>query len=284
MGKFDGYYFKTTDKTNSVGVIFGKNKSRKNSSSFIQVITADRAYNAVFHYKDYKVTKRPFSVSIGNNTADTVGLHLDLDDIKANLSFGEFSPIKGDAMGYFRFFPFMECKHKVVSMNHTATGKMQLGDKEIVFDNAKGYIEGDSGKSFPKKYFWSQCNLFSDFDNLSVMASCARIPYLGIRFTGTICIIHHNGKEYRLATYKRAKVKNFEENKLVIKQGKKILEITVPDTDKNRHNLFAPNRGKMDRFIKETVTTSVHYKFTIGGKVIFDTSSDNAAFEFSVVK
>ena len=309
MGKFDGYYIKTTDKSNSVGVIFGKNKNRKNRSSFIQIITADKTFNTVYDYKDYKVTKKPFSVQIGKNKASESGLHLDFgnysDDpntgVKADLTFGAFSPIRYDAMGYFRFFPFMECKHKVISMDHTASGQIQLGDQLINFEKAKGYIEGDTGKSFPKKYFWSQCNLFDEknedleneddtheepqhYGNLSIMASCARIPYLGIRFTGTICIIHHNGLEHRLATYRRAKVKSFTENKLIIKQGKKILEITVPDPDKNRHDLFAPNRGKMDRFIKETVTTTVHYKFTIKKETIFDIQSNNAAFEFSIVE
>jgi len=285
MGKFDGYYVKVTDKNNSVAVIFGKNKSKKTRSSFIQVITADKAYNTVFDYSEFMVTKKPFSVTIGKNRFDEKGMTLNIEEpkIEANLTFTDFTPIRYDAMGFFRFFPFMECKHRVLCMNHEAAGSITINDEKMKFKNAKGYIEGDKGKSFPKRYFWSQCNLFAEEKNLSIMASVARIPYLSLRFTGNICIIHYNGKEYRLATYRGSRAKVFTENKLVVKQGRKLLEIDVLDTEKNRHDLYAPNRGKMDRFIKETVITTVRYKFTIGKKVIFDVTSDNAAYEYSSV-
>jgi len=285
MGKFQGYYIKATDQNNSVAAIFGRNKNKKGKSAFIQIIHTDGAYNVNFDYKDFKMTKRPFSVTIGNNKIDNQGMVLDINDvglvINANWSFTEFIPIKYDAMGFFRFFPLMECKHSVTSMDHNVTGHIQINDLEINFENAKGYIEGDRGRSFPRKYFWAQCNLFNGAGDLSIMVSCARIPYLGIRFTGTICIIHHGGKEYRLATYRRARVKAFLENKLVVKQGKKMLFVEVLDTEKNKHKLFAPNNGKMDRFIKETVITTVRYKFVIKGETIFDVTSEYSAYEYS---
>ena len=281
MGKFEGFYVRTTDTDNSVAVIFGRNKARGARSSFIQVITAEKTYNAVFDYADWAVTKKPFSVSIGGNRASVDGLVLDFAvdevNIKAELSFGAFTPIKGDAMGFFRFFPFMECKHCVVSMAHSVSGRVSIDEKTIDFDGANGYIEGDRGKSFPRKYFWSQS------DQPNVMVSAARIPYLGVRFVGTICIVRHEGREYRLATYRGARVKVFDEDRLVVKQGKKLLEVTVPDVELNRRDLFAPDRGKMNRIIRETVTTTVRYKFSIKGVVVFDVTSDVAAYEWSRV-
>ena len=240
--RFEGYYNKITDTQKAVAIIIEK-------SSGIQVITKDDSF------------VNP--------------------EIEWGIKYGEFTPIKYDAMGPFKFFPFMECKHKVVSMNHRASGKILINGHEFIFENADGYIEGDSGRSFPKKYFWSQCNTFKDIDNLSVMASCARIPYLGLKFTGTICIIHLDGREYRLATYLGARVKAFSKDKLVIKQGRKLLEIHVPSPDKNAWELLAPVHGKMDRIIKESIASIVHYKFSIGGKIIFDVASDWAAFEYS---
>jgi hypothetical protein len=287
MGFFDGYYVKVVDSKSAVAAIFGRNNSKEKKSSFIQVITHDNSYKVMFDYEDYRVTAKPFSVSVGTNRADAGGMTLDIEDgelcIRANFSFGEFTPIKYDAMGFFRFFPFMECKHKVVSMGHHAVGKISIGEQEFSFENGLGYIEGDSGRSFPSKYFWTQCNSFDSINNLSVMASCAVIPYLGLKFIGKICIIHYNGREHRLATYRGARAKTFAKNKLVIKQGRKVLEIEVVDVDKNMRDLLAPDCGDMSRIITETVMTTINYKYSVSGKVIFDVASDCAAFEYSDV-
>ncbi|MCL2570220.1 MAG: hypothetical protein FWE16_03370 [Firmicutes bacterium] len=289
---FDGYYVKCVDNDFVVAVIFGKNANKRERSSFIQIITKDKAFWFGFGYGDFTVNRKSFCVSIGNNKVDCDGMKLNLDDgnvkIKCDLKFSTFSKIKYDAMGPFRFLPFMECRHRVVSMNHRITGIFQIDEHEHIYNEADGYIEGDSGKSFPSKYLWTQCNSFTEHPNISVVAMCARIPYMGIRFRGKICIIHIDGREYRLATYRGARVRAFAKDKLVVRQGwgrrRMLLEITAQNPDENMNELFAPIRGKMSRKIKESIIINVHYKFTMGKgkneKIIFDITSDNAAFEF----
>ncbi|MCL2229157.1 MAG: hypothetical protein FWC00_05020 [Firmicutes bacterium] len=284
---FDGYYVKCVDDKFVTAVIFGRNVAKKDSVSFVQVITRDSAHWFEFDQKEYNSDKKQFRVSIGNNVVSKEGMTLDLDNglvkIKCDLKFGPFSPIKYDAMGFFRFFPFMECRHRITSMNHMVSGAFSIDESEHIFDEADGYIEGDWGRSFPKKYLWSQCNSFSENKDLSIAAMCATIPYMGLRFRGKICVIHFEGKEYRLATYRGARVRALEDNRLVVTQGfgrrKKRLEITAVESAQNLNELFAPIRGKMTRIIKETIITTVRYDFTIGGKVIFDVTSDISAFE-----
>ena len=78
-------------------------------------------------------------------------------------------------MGPFKYFP-MECRHGIISMRHTLEGRLKLNGKEIDFTNGLGYIEKDSGRSFPSSYVWVQAN---DFDEpCSIMASVADIPFL----------------------------------------------------------------------------------------------------------
>ena len=220
-------------------------------------------------------------MEVGKSKVNCDGMFLDIDNgnvkVKGSVLFGRFAPLKYNAMGPFKYFPLMECKHRVVSMRHGVSGKILINENEFNFENASGYIEGDYGRSFPKKYFWTQCD-FSNPD-LSVMASCARIPYLGLRFTGTICIIRLCGKEFRLATYLGARAEVFGKDRLVIKQGKKLLDIRVLDTGKNARKLRAPVKGRMDRTIKESIKSSVSYKFSVKGKTIFDITSDCAAVE-----
>lgn len=289
VGKFfEGYYVKCISKQIDVAFIFGRHKGKRNKSSFIQVITKEDSWYVEFDYNAYAVSKKPFFVSVGMNKVTADGLMIDIEnekiDIKCDLDFGVFRQIKYDAMGPFKIFPFMECRHKVISMDHTVSGYLLINGTEYEIEKAHGYIEGDRGKSFPKKYFWTQCNSF-ELKDLSVMSSCAVIPYCGLRFTGTICMICCGEREYRLATYLGARVKQFTKDKLVVKQGfgkrKKILEIRCLDTQKNMKELAAPVRGSMARVIKESIITNVRYRFSVGGKKVFEVTSDSAAFEYS---
>jgi hypothetical protein len=224
-------------------------------------------------------------VRIGRNKIDDSGMELNIEDkVNANIKFGRLSPIKYDAMGPFRFLPFMECRHKVTSMHHTVIGHITIGEQTRNFKDDKGYIEGDAGHSFPQKYFWTQCNSFGE--NLSIMMSAAIIPYLKFKFMGTICIVHIDGKEYRLATYLGARVKLLTRDKLVISQGRgknrMTLEAGLLD-GRGIHDLFAPEHGTMERVIRESISSSVHYKFTKGNQVLIDITSDKAAYEYSEV-
>ena len=273
MRAFDGRYIKCSGN-GTVAVIFGWQAAGHEKTDFVQVITKDKSH---------------YITGFGQNEFRKGGIVLDIDNpylkAKGEVEFGEFTPIKYNAMGPFRFLPFMECRHTVVSMRHKISGTLTINGQVYDFDDGVGYIEGDRGRSFPVKYFWTQCNTFGD--DLSIFASCGVIPYLGMKFNGTICIIHYHGKEYRLATYLGAKVVHFDPHQLIIRQGRglkqKLLEISVPDIRCASQPLRAPKRGKMDRTIYECVETTVRYKFSIGDELLFNLTNDRAAYEFSSV-
>jgi len=265
MKGFFGYYIKCQGEDGTVAIIFGKSKEK----NFIQVITENDSF--IEEFPNANIGKG-FNMAVGENKIDKNGLVTSFGEIK----FGPFSKIDGDIMGPFRFLPFMECKHMIISMRHEISGQLVVGEKIYNFDNSVGYIEGDRGKGFPRKYFWTQAH----FDNIDVSASCAIIPYLGIRFRGTICVVMIDGREYRLATYHRARVKRFDAEGLIIKQGKYTLVIEVLDKE-NSLPLQAPTKGKMTRVIHESVKRKVRYKFMRGEEILFDLTSDQAAYEFS---
>lgn len=287
MANFFGYYIKCAGKQDTIAVIFGRAVCGKDKTAFIQIVTRDNSYCENFDYEDSSVAKHGFEMHIGLNHVNEQGMTLNIDsedlEVTAEVKFGKFKPIKYDAMGPFRFLPFMECRHMVVSMQHAIRGEISINGVTYTFgDGDVGYIEGDRGKSFPKKYFWSQAN----HNDISVSASCAIIPYLGIRFKGTICFIHVKGQEFRLATYLGASVKQFSESKLVIHQGRgnKKLSLEIEALDgkpTNARSLLAPTRGKMNRTIHESVHRTVRYKLTQGAKTVFNFTSDRAAFEYS---
>ena len=92
--------------------------------------------------------------------------------ISGNLILSNHKKIKYDIMGPFYYIPFMECSHFIVSMSNTVNGAVNINGIKHVFSDGLGYIEGDRGCSFPRRYFWTQCL----FDNNSVMLSIADIP------------------------------------------------------------------------------------------------------------
>lgn len=291
MGYFEGYYFKCDGKTDSVAFIFGKQSEKGGKSSFIQILTKDCSFYQEFkNGAAFSKGRRNFDISIGENRVRHSGLSLNIDNgdlrAKGEVCFGEFSPVKYDVMGFFKFFPFMECRHTVVSMLHPCNGQIEINGQIYNFDGGSCYIEGDRGKSFPQKYFWTQCNMFDGFSApLSVFASCARIPYLGNIFTGTVCVIQSDGREFRIATYLGAEVKEFSKKRLFLVQGRGkrrlTLEIENLDPFENGRALSAPKNGGMSRTIHEKLYANVRYKFTIGTRVEFNFISNRAAFEYS---
>jgi len=296
MNYFEGYYVKCGGIDGSVAFIFGKQVSGQEKSSFIQIITEEDSYFTGFDYADFFKSKRGFNIKINDNHADKSGMVININQpglrASGEVKFGSFGKIKYDAMGPFKILPFMECRHSVISMRHTLSGMITINNKIYNFYGGLGYIEGDRGKSFPKKYFWTQSNSFiftpgSEVKTPAVFISAAAIPYLGLKFTGTVSVIHCGGREYRLATYLGAKVKNFTSNKLVISQGfgkhRKIFEAEKLNTDTAEFSreLLAPSLGAMSRTISESLRTNMRYKFTVGGRVFFEFVNPHAAYEFS---
>ena len=179
-------------------------------------------------------------------------------------------------MGPFRFFP-MECRHGVISMTHTLSGSLTIDNTQYCFDNGTGYIEKDSGTSFPSSYLWLQCNNFSV--PCSVMVSIANIPFYGISFKGCICAIVYDGREYRFATYNGVRIHAADGEHVCLSQGKLFLEIDIKPSHSG-HALRSPVRGRMSGTIRESSNAEVRVRLWEHKKPVFDLRSENAAYEF----
>ena len=245
---------------------------RAESGAFIQLISKEGA--------------RQFAISnltIGDGTiqADQCwfsrqGCHIELPGISGEIVYGPFSPIGSDIMGPFRFFP-MECRHGVISMAHSLHGSVIIDGQQHSFDEGVGYVEKDSGTSFPHSYLWMQCN---DFPKpCSIMVSVADIPFFGTSFCGCICAILYQGREYRLATYRGVKIQSFTPEHICLSQGRLLLELDVAPSHAG-HPLRAPQSGKMSSTIRESCNADLRARLWERGKLVFDLQSDHAVYEF----
>ena len=278
---FYGHYFKLQSDKYTIAFIPSYSRVGKKYVASLQVITNDGSFVIDYDYSEYKRGK-DFEVSIGNNHFRKNGIKLDInrDDIKlsGDIVFGDFNVLKKDIMGPFRFIPFMECRHQVVSIKQNISGFIYLNGTEYNFNDSYGYIEGDRGRSFPKVYVWSEAL----FNRGSVMLSVADIPFGLFHFTGIIGFVNYEGKTNIIGTYNHAKALKIKDNEVIIKQGKYRLYITL--LEKNAFPLCAPNLGKMDRIVKESAECKVRYKYMKDNDVIFDITVSNASMEYEYIE
>lgn len=273
---FKGWYFKCSNKNKTIAFIPVFHQSNYEKTASLQMITDNAVFNIPFHSLQYQ--ENPLTIKIGENvfSEKEIQLNMKYDKLSANgvLHLYDISPIRYDIMGPFKFIPFMQCKHSVYSMQHQIDGQITLNGQQYIFKNGIGYMEGDCGSSFPKKYIWTQCH----FNNDSLMLSVADIPLSGFHFTGIIGVILLNGKEYRIATYLGAKVKHIGKNSVTVKQGD--YQLTAKLLLKNSQPLAAPSHGLMNRTIHESASCKAYYQFLYKDKALLEFNSDRASFEF----
>lgn len=273
---FEGWYFKCCTQAQTVAFIPSFHRYGDTETASLQIITDSAAFQIPCQSICYR--EKPLLARIGNSTFSEKGikLHLKTDTVSARgtLQFNDLSPIRSDIMGPFRFVPFLQCRHSVFSMRHRIDGTLNINGIPYHFRNGAGYIEGDRGCSFPKRYIWTHCF----FAHGAVMLSVADIPMLGGSFTGIIGVVMHDGKEYRIATYLGARVKEIGKDFVTVKQGQ--LELTAKRMSQNAHPLLAPNHGKMSRTIHESAACKAYYRCTYRGETLCEFISHQASFEF----
>lgn len=273
---FCGWYFRCQSDHQTLAIIPSVHRTKTSGYSAIQLITDTQSFYVPFSYSDFR--KRGNQVCIAGNRFGTEGITLDIRTPTLHaagfLRFGELTPIRYDIMGPFRYIPFLQCRHSVYSMRHRINGELTINGTPYIFQNAVGYMEGDRGYSFPRKYAWTQCS----FPDGALMLSVAEIPLGGFHFTGIIGIVLTQGREYRLATYLGAKADKISADEIIVRQGG--FTLTVSPQDRYGHPLRAPVGGAMVRTIHEHPSCKVCCRFEGNGVALLQREVRNAAFEY----
>lgn len=110
------------------------------------------------------------------------------------------------------------------------------------------------------------------------MLSVADIPMAGIHFTGIICAILWRGREYRIATYRGARVVRIQNRMVRVVQGSLVLDAWLLEA--SGHPLKAPVKGNMARTIHESASCRAFYRFRKEGRTLFAFETDRASFEY----
>lgn len=278
---FEGWYFKCLARDgHSIALIPAMHiRENKQRSASLQVITEDQAWWLEYPVSSFMASEDKLQIQLGENCFSETGLLLDVEreglSLHGRVSFGPFRQLQSDIMGPFRWLANMECAHSVISMEHSLRGQLTINGSILDLDGGMGYIEADRGRSFPSIYLWTQCM----WSGCSLMLSIATIPFGKIRFTGCICAIILNGKEYRIATYRRAKVETWTDRGAVVSQGKYRLEVQL--LEQKGQLLRAPSDGDMSRSVRESLCAKVRYRFWEDDMLLFDHTDMQASFEYA---
>ena len=275
---FEGWYCKQQNGSDTVAMIpaLHIDGSGRRSAS-IQVITGDDAFFCEFPPEAFQAERNRFHVRIGDSVFSSQGCSLDCrtnsGEVTGFVRYEGMIRPESDIMGPFRWAPFLQCRHSVLSLRHRVDGRLSVNGKSYVFEDGSGYIEGDRGHSFPKRYLWTQ----HSWDGNSVMLSVADVPFGGFSFTGCIGSILFNDKEYRIATYCGAKLLHVSPVSATVRQKDLLFRARLMDS--GGHRLRAPSAGGMTRTICENPACRVEYKLLQGGAVLFAFESGQASFE-----
>jgi len=291
---FEGWYFKVVnaDETKAFAFIPGiAIDEAGNKQAFIQVLDGKRKTAAYykFEFSAFRPTEKKFLVDIETNWFSENHIKLDLPDVKGELNFTGNIPwpkpfYSPGIMGPYAFAPFLECYHGIVSMDHSICGELIIENEKINFNNGRGYIEKDWGRSFPSAYFWLQTNHFSE-PGISLKASVAKIPWIRKSFVGFIAGLWLKDKLYRFTTYNNTTLrKSFadgEKLEIVLENKNYLLEI-LAHRDKATA-LASPILGLMDGRIEESMTanTSVRLYDKKNRTDLLNDTGRNAAMEIA---
>lgn len=292
---FEGWYFKmvSSDGGSVLSVIPGISLSQNGEEqhAFIQIIDGKSAETFYYRFdiKEFHFSSDRFSVRIGTNhfSEDSIVLNLRDDSTTFSGTIHMANQVhfskkrKKSIMGWYRFVPFMQCYHDVVSLDHTLTGSLTKNETVYSFDNGIGYIEKDWGESMPSAWIWLQTNSF-EAKNSSFMLSVANIPWLGSSFTGFLGFFLHDGEVHSFATYTHAKLEvdasNSDTLRIVIADKLYTYQL---EAYRNQSGLLqAPVQGSMDRRIAESIDAKLVLTVTDKEQhVIFKDSTEITGLE-----
>ncbi len=292
---FEGWYFKLVDKDEklAIAIIPGIALAGERSHSFIQVFSGRSGTARYFSFgkEDFIISDDPFSVRVGASLFSLDRLSLDIEQdghrIQSDLEFRDVrgwpvKPFSPGAMGWYRFVPFMECYHGVLSFNHAIRGSLVLDGERIDMTGGKGYIEKDWGRSMPASWIWMQTNHF-DIADASLFASIAEIPWIGRTFPGFIFGLSIRETLYSFATYTGARLSLLDvtekEMRIIVEDGRYVLGIGAER--EIGVDLPTPRKGEMVAKVNESLRSRIRVELREkkSGNLVFSDTGRNAGLE-----
>lgn len=266
----------------SVGVLL----QGREEYAFIQISSNQSELSHIIKYPIELVSYTNDSIMIENNILSAEFIQLDLKDEHFHL-VGKITFAKGKQidttiwrpglMGPFKFLPFLKSYHEVLSLTHPIMGELEFNGKMFNFNEGKGAMDKDWGRSFPNVWIWMQCNHFQNHD-AALMVGVARMPIYLNYYTAFAVPFYFNDKVETYANYTGAHIAKLYRYKgyihLIITEKSKVIDLKI--FGKEDIPLVASPMGNPIRDIYEYTGAKVEVKVTQGGRVVFEDIGEHA--------
>ena len=276
--KFRGWYYKSQGGGKTLVLIPALHNEGGKPAASVQILTGQGSWTVPVRPGCCEIDGKIPYAKMGSSLFSRYGVHLDLHapgvSAVGELRFGPAARPAGDIMGPFGFLPGLECRHMLYSMGHRVDGEICLCGETYRFDGARGYVEGDRGRSFPRWYFWTQ----SGFRGGALMLAAAEVPVGPLAVPGVIGVIRLGREELRLATYLGARLVRREPGLVQVRQGHLELTVWYAAAD-DSPALRAPVAGEMSRQIREQPAGPARYRLTRDGIPLLDYATACASYE-----
>lgn len=287
---FEGWYYKVTTDDVSFAVIVGIAKNKTEEHAFIQTIdtVSRKTQYQRFSMIDVIMHKEPFQLQIQDNIFTMHKLIVNMDNIKLNMIQYGLTPLHctnyaPTIMGPFSYLPHMQCIHSIISLHHYVRGTIEIASVSYQVKGI-GYMEKDRGVSFPTSYIWTQSN-HCKIKHSCFFLSIADIPLGFFNFTGCICVLCINGKQYRFTTYDGVRIHKLDierfpqHNEVKILLRQKGYQLYIKIHCGHAYPLIAPQGAVMETKILESLDSVIHLKVYHHHTLLHDISFDQAGCE-----
>lgn len=298
---FEGWYYKyvSADQTHCWAFIPGISLAEDDQHAFIQAINGHTGDTFYFRYPadEFSFSSSGLEICVGSSYFSDTMMVLDMEEgenfFRGEVSFENMTRYpswlgRPGIMGWYRYMPFMECYHGVVSLNHDLKGHLNHNNEVLNFYGGRGYIEKDWGSSMPESWIWMQTNHF-DQPGTSFMLSVARIPWIRDTFTGFLGFFLHQGKILAFATYTGAIIQDLhytdKSTQLSIRGKNHLIDVHAKLPESNLPNagigeIKAPTMGTMNRMIHENINSEINVNITdLSGNPLFSGTGRKSGFE-----
>lgn len=139
---FCGWYFKCQAPAGSVALI----PAAHAGGGSLQLITDEGSWNVPFVPEQCAVSAARPRAALGKSLFCEKGLRLAVAEpglrAAGEVRFGPLSLPAYDVMGPFCAVPFMQCRHRVASVAHELSGRLEVNGRAFDFDGGQGLHRG----------------------------------------------------------------------------------------------------------------------------------------------
>ncbi|MGK7876893.1 MAG: tocopherol cyclase family protein [Xenococcaceae cyanobacterium] len=124
-----------------------------------------------------------------------------LYQIKPVYGWGDPKLPQQSTAGWLSYLQIFEPGWQILMAHSLATGWIDWNDQRYEFTNAPAYSEKNWGRSFPQKWFWFNCNSFTDQPDLALTAGGGRRRVLWWMESVALICLHYRGKFYEFVPW-----------------------------------------------------------------------------------